>query len=56
LIRRGWSSRSLKAGDMITVSGYLARDGSRLANARSMTLSNGHKLFAGSSNEADSSQ
>ena len=56
LIRRGWSSRSLKAGDMITVSGYLAKDGSHLANARAVTLSNGQKVFAGSSNGGDSSQ
>src|SRR5215470_64306 len=34
LKRRGWSGQSLKPGDMITVSGYLAKDGSPLANAR----------------------
>src|SRR5262245_34096817 len=31
LMRRGWSRSSLKAGDKITVSGYLAKDGSHLA-------------------------
>ncbi len=51
LMRRGWSARSLKPGDQITVSGYLAKDGSSLANARSITLSDGHELFAGSSSE-----
>jgi Family of unknown function (DUF6152) len=51
LMRRGWSARSLKPGDHITVSGYLAKDGSSLANARSITLADGHELFAGSSNE-----
>jgi hypothetical protein len=49
LMRRGWSRTSLKAGDKITASGYLAKDGSHLANARSVTLSDGKPLFAGSS-------
>ena len=54
LMRRGWSARSLKPGDQITVSGYLAKDGAALANARSITLADGHELFAGSSNEQSS--
>jgi hypothetical protein len=37
----------------ITVNGYLAKNGSHLANARSMTLSDGRTLFAGSSAETD---
>jgi hypothetical protein len=52
LMRRGWSARSLKPGDQVTVNGYLAKDGSSLANARSITLSDGHELFAGPSNES----
>jgi hypothetical protein len=51
LMRRGWSRSSLKPGDMITVSGYVAKDGSHLANARSVTLSDGRTVFAGSSSE-----
>jgi hypothetical protein len=51
LKRRGWSMNALKSGDKITVNGYLARDGSHLVNARSMTLSDGRTLFAGSSSE-----
>lgn len=54
LIRRGWSARVLKAGDVITVTGYRARDGSALANARSVTLSDGRTVFAGSSIETTS--
>lgn len=54
LIRRGWSRTSLKAGDQITVEGYLARDGSHLANARTVTLSDGRTVFAGSPIEGDS--
>jgi hypothetical protein len=52
LMRRGWSARSVKPGDQVTVNGYLAKDGSSLANARSITLSDGHELFAGSSTES----
>lgn len=49
LLRRGWSRNSLKIGDTITVNGYLAKDGSHLANARVVTLTDGRKVFAGSS-------
>jgi hypothetical protein len=49
LMRRGWTRTALNSGDKITVSGYLAKDGSHLANARSVTLSDGKPLFAGSS-------
>jgi hypothetical protein len=49
LMRLGWTKRSLKAGDQITVEGYLAKDGSHTANAASVTLADGRKVFAGSS-------
>ena len=49
LLRRGWTRNSLKLGDTITVNGSLAKDGARLANARLITLSDGRKVFAGSS-------
>jgi hypothetical protein len=49
LTRRGWSGHSLKPGDKITVNGYLAKDGSHLANARTVVLADGRKVFAGSS-------
>jgi hypothetical protein len=51
LKRRGWSMNALKVGDKITVNGYPAKDGTHLANARSMTMSDGRTLFAGSSSE-----
>jgi hypothetical protein len=56
LMRRGWSRSSLKPGDTITVNGYLAKDGSRLANARTVTLSDGRNVFAGSSIESGQTQ
>jgi hypothetical protein len=49
LMRLGWSKRSLKLGDAITVEAYRAKDGSNTANAASVTLADGRKVFAGSS-------
>lgn len=48
LKRQGWARDSLKVGDMVTVEGYLAKDGSNLANARRVTLADGRKVFNGS--------
>jgi hypothetical protein len=47
LLRRGWRMTMLKPEDVVTVDGYLARDGSRLANARVVTLSDGRKMSGG---------
>jgi hypothetical protein len=49
LLRRGWTRNSLKVGETVTVNGSLAKDGSNLANASTVTLSDGKKVFAGSS-------
>jgi len=50
LMRAGWSRNSMKVGDVVTVEGSRAKDGSNNANARSVTLaSTGQKLFAASS-------
>ena len=49
LMRLGWSKRSLKPGDEITVEAYRAKDGSNTANAARVTLADGRKVFAGSS-------
>ncbi len=49
LMRQGWTRNSLKEGDVVTVTGSKAKDGSNLANARQVTLANGKKVFAGSS-------
>jgi hypothetical protein len=46
---QGWSRSTLNIGDMVSVEGRLARDGSNLANARSVTLTSGAELGAGSS-------
>jgi hypothetical protein len=51
LKRQGWSRDSLKVGDTVTVEGYLAKDGSNLANARRVTLPDGRKVFNGTNGE-----
>jgi uncharacterized protein DUF6152 len=49
LKRAGWSSTSLQEGDEVTVEGSLARSGANMANARTVTLADGRKVFARSS-------
>jgi hypothetical protein len=49
LYRAGWRKDSLKRGDTVTVDGALAKDGSKLVNARQVVMANGKKVFAGSS-------
>jgi hypothetical protein len=56
LMRRGWTRNSLKAGDVITVTGYQAKDGSMLGNARSVSLADGRKVFAGSTDDGGPTQ
>jgi len=49
LFRRGFSKDSLKPGTEIIVDGYQAKDGTMKANGRDLTLTDGKKLFMGSS-------
>ena len=53
LKRAGWSSTSLKEGDLITVEGSIARSGVNMANARSVTLADGSRVFARSAADAN---
>ena len=49
LMRAGWTRFSLKAGDVVTVEGARAKNGSNNANAEVVIVaSTGQKLFAGS--------
>jgi hypothetical protein len=52
LMRQGWTRNSLKPGDVVTVLGSRARDGSTNSNARSVTTADGKRLFAGSSQDS----
>ena len=49
LLKQGWRKDSLKVGDQVTVEGSAARDGSKSANARTVLLADGRRVFAGSS-------
>jgi len=54
LLRKlGWRQDSLKIGEQVTVEGYLAKDGAKMANARKVTLADGRNVFAGSSADAN---
>ena len=53
LYRSGWRKDSLKAGDLISVEGSRAKDGSFTMNARSIILANGKRVLAGSSGDAE---
>jgi hypothetical protein len=52
LQRGGWRRNSLKVGDIVTVDGYLAKDGTNLAHARDIRLPDGRRVLAGSAPES----
>jgi Family of unknown function (DUF6152) len=47
LYRAGWRKDMLKVGEQVTVHGFLARDGSKLANMRTAVLPDGREIFGG---------
>ena len=49
LFRRGFTKEAMLPGTTIVVEGYRAKDGSRRANGRDLTLPDGRTLFLGSS-------
>ena len=51
LIRAGWRRESLKVGDQVTVTGYMAKDASKMMDARSITLADGRKVFMGNAED-----
>ena len=53
LQRGGWTKNTMKVGDEVTVEGTLAKDGSKQANARSVTMTNTGKKLGASSSEAN---
>jgi len=55
LYRRGWRKEDLVAGTMLVIDGYQARNGSKTANATSITFENGKRLFAASSSQGGAS-
>jgi Family of unknown function (DUF6152) len=51
LFRQGWRKDTLKLGDMISIEGFLAKDGSNTVNARTWVLPDGKKVFAGNNED-----
>lgn len=49
LMRRGWTRNSLQPGHLVTVTGFRSKTARHIANARTVTLSDGRQVFAGSS-------
>ncbi len=50
LIRRGWRKEDLIFGTELVITGWQVRSGGPSGNARSITLPDGRRLFAGTSN------
>lgn len=48
LQRQGVRRDFLKAGEIVTVQGFMARDGSNNVNGREVTFADGRNVFAGS--------
>lgn len=51
LTRNGWSKDSLKTDGQVTIEGFLAKDGSKTCNMRSVKLPDGRTVFAGTSGD-----
>ncbi len=49
LMRQGWRRDSLVPGQVVTVAGFRHRTEPGIANARTVTLEDGRRVFAGSS-------
>ena len=47
LLHRGWKKMELKNGNRVTVEGYGAKNGTNVANASTVTMPDGRKLFGG---------
>jgi Family of unknown function (DUF6152) len=45
LMRAGWTRHSVQAGDKVTVKGFLAKDGSNLANASTIIAADGKTVL-----------
>jgi hypothetical protein len=53
LMRLGWSRHSVQSGEKITVKGYLAKDGTHLANASNITLADGKSVLSADSSSGE---
>ena len=55
LYRQGWRRDTVNVGDMVTVEGWLARDGSNLLNMGSATTG-GRKIFSAPAQQDESNE
>jgi hypothetical protein len=53
LMRQGWTAHSLKVGDVVSVNGSQAKDGSNLVNATNVAFENGKRVLGGASSADD---
>ena len=51
LYRSGWRKDDLEPGTVVTIEGWLARNGTPTANASSITLPDGRRLFSGTATQ-----
>jgi Family of unknown function (DUF6152) len=49
LTKTGWTRAKLKVGEMVSLHGWQAKNGTNFANAEEVTMANGEKLSAASS-------
>ena len=56
LIRAGFSRHSVQEGDKVTVKGFLAKDGSHLANASSVVTADGKSILSENTPASDAAQ
>ena len=51
LARNGWTSRTLKVGDEVTVQGYAAKVAANRGNVKSVVTADGRSLFGGAAED-----
>jgi DNA/RNA endonuclease YhcR with UshA esterase domain len=54
--RKGWRRDTLKPGDLVTVTGYRAKDGTNVGAASTVSTPDGRRLLAGSNNTPSPTQ
>lgn len=51
LMRQGWNRNSLRQGNVVTIEGFLSKNAPQIGSARTVTLADGRRVFAGSALE-----
>ena len=51
LTRNGWSKETLRPDSQVKIEGFLAKDGSKTCNMRTVMLPDGRSVFAGTSGD-----